>query len=104
VRNAAEQLGSILSKLPIPGPGPLQVQQIREAASRVLKTAAAREIRVGSLRRGKLILEGPSAAQAFEWDAFGRDELLRELQAIPGLEKVQELRFRAGAWRTHDRQ
>lgn len=93
-----EHLSRILAKLHIPGPGPIQLQRIQEVAARVLGKGAE-DIRVQSLRSGRLILEAPSAARSFEWGAFRTAELLTALQQIPGLEELQEIRFRVGSWR-----
>lgn len=93
-----EPLSKILSRMNIPGPGPLQLQRIQETASTVLGDGA-REIRVGPFRSGRLTLEVASAAQSFEWGAFRSQELIAELRKVSGLEGLQEIRFRVGSWR-----
>ena len=94
-----EQLSNILSRLHLRGPGPLQLQRIRDAAVEALGSAAARDIRVGAFRRGRLTLEVASAAQAFEWNAFHGAVMRDALRGVPGFEKLREVRFRVGSWR-----
>ena len=96
-----EPLGRILSRLPIRGPGPVQSRQIHAVLERVVGPEQARQVRIGSLRRGVLVLEVPSSSLAFEWQAFRRDELLKEFQADLSLRHIKEVRTRVGSWRDH---
>lgn len=95
-----QRLGTILSHLKIPGPGPLAVAQLESAVGTVFGTAAS-GLRVASYRKGKLTLEVKSAARAFEYQAFARSGVLDALKARPGLEELTEIVFRNGAWRAN---
>jgi hypothetical protein len=97
-----EKLGSILARIRLPGPGPLQAQQIAEAVFAVLGDAT-RDVRVASFRAGRLVIECASAAQAFELEAFAREELLARLKGKAGLEALAEVTFRNGSGRLHGR-
>jgi len=105
-----QRLGSILSQLKLPGPGPLQLRQIHAALAEVAKASLAgakavdQELRVASYQRGRLVIEAQSAARAFELQAFGRAALLAKLRKMPGLEKLAEIVVKNGAWRAHGQQ
>ena len=98
-----QPLGRILALLDLRGPGPLKSRQIHGVLSEVLGEDETRSVRIGSLRRRCLVLEVPSAAHAFEWQAFRRDEVLARLKTEPGLEHLDEVRVRVGTWRDHGR-
>jgi hypothetical protein len=93
-----QKLGSILARLKLPGPGPLQLRQIETALARTFGARAA-SLRVASFRRGRLVIEAGSAASAFELQAFARGAALRSLRGQPGLEALAELVFRVGTVR-----
>jgi hypothetical protein len=97
------RLGSILSQLKLPGPGPLQLRQLQDAIAGVFGVGAA-GLRLSSFRRGRLVIEVESAARAFELQAFARGALLARLKAMPGLEQLTEVAFKNGAWKVHGRQ
>lgn len=94
-----EKLGDILARLVFPGPGPLQQEQILGIVESVLGREARAEVRVGSYRSGKVVLEVRSAARCFEWQAFARSSLLARFRGSPGFEKIQDVRFQVGTWR-----
>ncbi len=96
-----ESLGRILSRITLPGPGPLQQREIQASVGRVLGESGSKQVRVGSIRRNRLTLEVRSAARVFEWEAFRKQELLQDLRNVPGLESLEEVKFRVGAWRDH---
>lgn len=96
-----QSLGRILSSIQFKGPGPLQSRQILTALVRLVGEQPMRAVRLGTLRAGTLTLEVASAAQAFEWQAFARGQLARDLRSEPGLEHIQEVRIRIGSWRNH---
>lgn len=98
-----EKISSILARIKLPGPGPLHLGQIQEALSAELGAAAARDLRVASYRAGRLVLECPSSARAFEWQAFARADLLARLKRRTGLEALTDVNFKNGAWRGHVR-
>ena len=110
-----QRLGSILSKIKLSGPGPLQLEQIHAALAEVAgkpsggakgsdAKAADADLRVASYQRGRLVIEAKSAARAFELQAFGRAKLLAQLRKQPGLEKLAEVVVKNGAWRAHGQQ
>jgi hypothetical protein len=49
------------------------------------------------------VLECPSSARAFEWQAFARADLLARLKRRTGLEALTDVNFKNGAWRGHVR-
>jgi hypothetical protein len=99
-----EKISSILSRIKLPGPGPLHLGQIQDAVRAELGEAGARDVRVASYRAGRLVLECSSSARAFEWQAFARADLLARLKHRPGLETLTEVNFKNGAWSRHGRQ
>ena len=98
------RLGSILAKLRLPGPGAIALARIQASLEAVFGAAATDELRVASYRRGRLLIDVRSAARAFEWQAFARDDALSRLRGQPGLEELSEVAFRNGAWRAHGQQ
>jgi len=98
------RLGSILAKLRLPGPGQIALARIQASLEAAFGAAAKGELRVASYRKGRLLLEVRSAARAFEWQAFARDDALARLRGQPGLEELSEVAFRNGAWRVHGQQ
>jgi hypothetical protein len=98
------RLGSILSKLRLPGPGAIALARIQASLEAVFGDAAARDLRVAGYRKGRLLIDVRSAARAFEWQAFARSDALDRLRGRPGLEELSEIAFRNGAWRAHGQQ
>ena len=103
-----ERLGRILASLRLKAPGPLESRQLEEAVRETFSQeapsppSAGPDVRVSSYRKGCLILEVRSAAQAFEYRAFHQQRLLQALKGCAGLEQLSELRFRVGSWRQDD--
>lgn len=98
-----EKISSILARIKLPGPGPLELEQIQDAVRAELGADAARQLRVASFRGGRLVLECSSSPRAFEWQAFARQDLLARLKRRPGLQALTEVNFKNGAWRGHVR-
>lgn len=102
-RSGMEKISSILARIKLPGPGPLQIGQIQDAVRAEFGADAAAQLKIASFRAGRLVLECSSAARAFEWQAFARPDLLARLKRRPGLEALTDLNFKNGAWRGHVR-
>ncbi len=98
-----EQLGKILARLQLRGPGPLQQRAIESAVQEVLGETAGRNLRVGTVRRRSLVLLASSAARAFELEAFRKQELLQRLREVDGLEQLKHLKIKVGSWRDDGR-
>lgn len=102
-RSGMEKISSILARIKLPGPGPLQLGQIEEAVRAELGAAASKQLRIASFRAGRLVLECSSSPRSFEWQAFARADLLARLKRRPGLEALTDVNFKNGAWRGHVR-
>ena len=99
-----ERLDHILARLPLRGPGPIQVQRIEKVLCAVLGEQVARGIRVVGIRRGRVTLETSSAAQAFELNSFHRPALERDIRDIEGLSGLSEVKVKIGGWSGNDGQ
>ena len=91
-----ERLDHILARLPLQGPGPIQLQRIEAALRELLGEDALRGVRIVGVRSGRVTLEASSAARAFELQAFHKAALERSLRGIEGLVGLTEIKVRVG--------